>query len=216
MHKFTPLFAAAAVCAVSVSLAGRAEAGALAGAEGVRAAADGISVVEKLFAVPASCTRAPGRSTDVRAVSTGAAMTHRRPPPARVRISTAGARVAIASASARPATPHQASRGAGPASATTGATATDGAGVSTSKASKQFSSWPGRERCDPGHPFHAGLSGHHAIFSSCRFSDPVFASHSATAGMTKNAAPDILRARRRKCNEHAHAGRPHPRHRRPS
>ena len=52
MHKFTPLFAAAAVCAVSVSLVGHAEAGALAGAEGVRAAADGISVVEKIVCRP--------------------------------------------------------------------------------------------------------------------------------------------------------------------
>ena len=52
MHKLTPFIAAAAVCAVSVSLVGRAEAGALAGAEGVRAAADGISVVEKIVCRP--------------------------------------------------------------------------------------------------------------------------------------------------------------------
>ena len=37
MHKLTTFIAAAAVCAVSVSLVGRAEAGALAAAEGVRA-----------------------------------------------------------------------------------------------------------------------------------------------------------------------------------
>jgi hypothetical protein len=52
MHKLTPFIAAAAVCAVSVSLAGRADAGALAGAEGVRAAADGISVVERVVCRP--------------------------------------------------------------------------------------------------------------------------------------------------------------------
>jgi hypothetical protein len=45
MHKLTPLFVAAAVCGVSVSLVGRADAG-------VRAAFDGMSVVEKVVCTP--------------------------------------------------------------------------------------------------------------------------------------------------------------------
>jgi hypothetical protein len=52
MHKVTPLFAAAAVCAFCAALAGRAEAGALAGAEGVRAAIDGVNVVENVVCRP--------------------------------------------------------------------------------------------------------------------------------------------------------------------
>jgi hypothetical protein len=52
MHKLTPLIAAAAVCAAAVSFAGRAEAGALAGAEGVRAAADEASIIEKVHCRP--------------------------------------------------------------------------------------------------------------------------------------------------------------------
>jgi hypothetical protein len=52
MQKLTPLFTVATVCALSASLAGRAAAGALVGAEGVRAALDGMSVVEKVVCTP--------------------------------------------------------------------------------------------------------------------------------------------------------------------
>jgi hypothetical protein len=52
MQKLTPLLAAAAVCVVSVSLVGRADASALAGAESARVAIDEISLVEKVVCRP--------------------------------------------------------------------------------------------------------------------------------------------------------------------
>jgi hypothetical protein len=52
MHKLTPLIAAAAVCAAAVSLAGRAEAGALAGAEGPRAAVADLGLIEAVHCTP--------------------------------------------------------------------------------------------------------------------------------------------------------------------
>ena len=52
MHKFTPLIAAAAVCAAGVSLASRAEAGALAGADGLRPALDQMSITETVHCTP--------------------------------------------------------------------------------------------------------------------------------------------------------------------
>ena len=52
MHKFTPLIAAAAICVAGVSLASRAEAGALAGADGLRPALDEMSLTEKVHCRP--------------------------------------------------------------------------------------------------------------------------------------------------------------------
>jgi hypothetical protein len=52
MHKFTPLIAAVAVCAAGVSLAGRAEAGALTGAEGPRAAVADLGLIEAVHCTP--------------------------------------------------------------------------------------------------------------------------------------------------------------------
>ena len=52
MHKFTPLIAAAAVCVAGVSLASRADAGALAGADGLRPALDEMSLAEKVHCRP--------------------------------------------------------------------------------------------------------------------------------------------------------------------
>ena len=69
MHKFTPLIAAAAVCVAGVSLASRADAGALAGADGLRPALDEMSLTEKVHCRPGrvhhrgwphdGCSRAP-------------------------------------------------------------------------------------------------------------------------------------------------------------
>jgi hypothetical protein len=50
MHKL--MLAAAAVCALSAPLAGRAEAGALAGAEAIRPALDTINTTEAVHCVP--------------------------------------------------------------------------------------------------------------------------------------------------------------------
>jgi hypothetical protein len=52
MHKFTPLIAAAAVCAAGVSLVGRADAGALAGADGLRPALDQMNITETVHCTP--------------------------------------------------------------------------------------------------------------------------------------------------------------------
>ena len=52
MHKFTPLIAAAAVCVAGVSLAGRADAGALVGADGLRPALDEMSITETVHCTP--------------------------------------------------------------------------------------------------------------------------------------------------------------------
>ena len=52
MHKFTPLIAAAAVCVAGVSLAGRADAGALVGADGLRPALDQMSITETVHCTP--------------------------------------------------------------------------------------------------------------------------------------------------------------------
>jgi hypothetical protein len=52
MHKFTPLIAAAAVCAAAISIAGRTEAGALAGAEGLRPALDQMNITETVHCTP--------------------------------------------------------------------------------------------------------------------------------------------------------------------
>ena len=58
MHKLTPLFAAAAVCAVSVALVDHADAGPLAGAGGVRAGLPDISTTETVAYCPAGvCAR---------------------------------------------------------------------------------------------------------------------------------------------------------------
>jgi hypothetical protein len=52
MLKLTPILAAAAVCAAGMSLAGRAEAGALAGAEGLLPALDQMSITETVHCTP--------------------------------------------------------------------------------------------------------------------------------------------------------------------
>jgi hypothetical protein len=52
MHKLTLLLAAGAVGALAVSVASRAEAGALAGAEGLRIAIDDVSNIQKVHCVP--------------------------------------------------------------------------------------------------------------------------------------------------------------------
>ena len=58
MHKFTPLIAAAAVCAVTVALVDHADAGALAGTGGIRAALSDISATETVAFCPAGvCAR---------------------------------------------------------------------------------------------------------------------------------------------------------------
>ncbi|HSL69885.1 MAG TPA: hypothetical protein VK864_06555 [Longimicrobiales bacterium] len=52
MRKLGLSLTAAAIGAAALTLAGSAEAGALAGADGIRAALDGVSVVEKVHCTP--------------------------------------------------------------------------------------------------------------------------------------------------------------------
>ena len=65
MHKFTPLIAAAAVCVAGVSLASRADAGALAGADGLRPALDQLSITETVHCTPGAHHRGCRHATDV-------------------------------------------------------------------------------------------------------------------------------------------------------